>query len=151
MASDLSTFSDFAPYSGSDQVMVGNGSGLPITHIGTSPLTKDLILQRVLHVPGLIKNLLSISQLTQDHVCFVIFTSSGFMIKDRRLGHILLQGPHRGGLYQYSPHWSPECSLSQHISGITWHCRLGHPAFPTLRQLLGAHGLTTSPVPILAN
>lgn len=150
MASDISSFSDFSSYSGSDQVMVGNGSGLSISNIGSFPLSNQLVLRKVLHVPGLVKNLLSISQLTRDNDCVVIFTAQHFIVKDWRTGIILLQGPHKDVLYEFSPQQNPcapKCLLGSRVSAATWHRRFEHPTYPVLRQLLSSHEVQISKVP----
>lgn len=70
-------------YSGNEHVMVGNGQSLSISHIGSvSPAypPNSLPLSNVLVVPGLKKNLISISQLMKDNNCCVSFSPSGFFI-----------------------------------------------------------------------
>lgn len=70
-------------YSGNERVMVGNGQSLSISHIGSvSPSypPNSLLLSNVLVVPGLKKNLISISQLMKDNNCCVSFSPSGFFI-----------------------------------------------------------------------
>ncbi|GAB2267038.1 hypothetical protein Dimus_037931 [Dionaea muscipula] len=144
MTSDIGSFLNYASYPGSDHVTVGNGASLQISNIGTSRLSPHLILNNVLHVPGILKNLLSISQLTRDHDCIVVFTVSGFIVKDRKTGHILLQGPHRDGLYCYDPPSRPRCFLGEKVSGDTWHRRLGHPTPSIVRQVVSSCGLSSS-------
>ncbi|GFS35858.1 hypothetical protein Acr_00g0042540 [Actinidia rufa] len=71
-------------YSGNERVMVGNGQSLPISHIGSvSTLIpkSSLLLSNVLVVPGIKKNLISISQLTKDNNYCVTFSPSGFTIQ----------------------------------------------------------------------
>lgn len=76
----------FSPYKGPDLVIVGNGASLPITHIGTGSVghKNELTLNNVLVVPQMMKNLLSVSQLTKDNPCFFEFNQHGFSIKDSR-------------------------------------------------------------------
>lgn len=71
------------PYTGHDSVMVGNGSGLPISIVGqfTIPQT-SLILHKTLIVPDLKKKLLSVSQFTADNNCCFLFYPWDFLIKD---------------------------------------------------------------------
>lgn len=61
-----------APYSGNEQVAVGNGNQLPIHSIGKSSLpsthsSTSLFLNNILYVPKITKNLISISQFTKDN------------------------------------------------------------------------------------
>ena len=86
-------------YTGSDSVVVGNGALLPISHIGTCYLNNSIHLSEVLVVPGLTKNLLSVSKLTTDLPIDVVFTDNCFKIQHRENQHILAQGSRRDGLY----------------------------------------------------
>ena len=55
-----------SPYHGADQLHVGNGQGLPISHIGHSKViasnspSTTLNLHDLLYVPSLTKNLISV-------------------------------------------------------------------------------------------
>jgi histone deacetylase 1/2 len=62
-----------APYNGQEQVLMGNGQGVPINSLGQShfhapnnPNVK-LALKDLLHVPTISKNLLSVSKFAQDN------------------------------------------------------------------------------------
>lgn len=80
--------------------MIGNGSSLPITHIGNVHInTKSgpLVLSNVMHVLAMKKKLLSISQLTKDHDHIFEFTSKGFV--SRPAGRVIACGSRQGGLY----------------------------------------------------
>lgn len=60
------------PYLGNDQVIVGNGNFLPITHVGSIALQTPqgtLPLNDVLICPGITKSMLSVSKLTSDYPC----------------------------------------------------------------------------------
>uniref|UniRef100_A0A2N9HZL1 Integrase catalytic domain-containing protein n=1 Tax=Fagus sylvatica TaxID=28930 RepID=A0A2N9HZL1_FAGSY len=86
------------PYNGHDFVVVGDGSRLPISHVGHTTLSSkygDLALHDVL--PELKKNLISVGKLTQDNSCIFECCSSGFKIKDKYTGQILAMGhKHQG-------------------------------------------------------
>jgi hypothetical protein len=62
--------------------MVGNGQSLPISH-------SSIPLSNVLVVPGIKKNLISISQLTKQINFRVIFDSLRLIIQDRVTGTVL--------------------------------------------------------------
>jgi hypothetical protein len=67
---DINALSYTQPYQGSDMVHIGNRSGLSIANTGiTLLLTAAVPLQLtiVLHVPQIIKSLISVSQLTKDN------------------------------------------------------------------------------------
>jgi hypothetical protein len=55
------------PYTGSDDIMIGDGSGIPITHTSSTSLPKhshnSFQLNNVLCIPEMKKNLISISQI----------------------------------------------------------------------------------------
>ena len=93
-------------YNGNDQIRVGNGTALPIHHIGTTQLTApstSFILQNVLHVPTITNNLLSVQKFTSDTNTFIEFHPKLFNVKDQVTRRTLLQGPSRNGLYPFPP------------------------------------------------
>ena len=60
-------------------------NSLDITHVGEGLIdTKEgsLKLNNVLIVPEIKKNLLSVSQLTHDNACNIIFTTNEFFVED---------------------------------------------------------------------
>lgn len=64
LTNDLSNMHLYQPYTGPEQVLVGNGSTLPIQHSGKGILptpTHSFRLNQVLHVPSLTSNLVSIN------------------------------------------------------------------------------------------
>jgi hypothetical protein len=72
-------------YHGNEQVHVGNGAGLHISHIGHGTINanaKPLHLRNVLHVPKITKNVLSASKLTHDNNAFLEIHPSHFFVKD---------------------------------------------------------------------
>ena len=67
------TLSHVQPYSGVDQVTIGDGQSLPIHNIGNKLFpfpSKVLCLNQVLHVPQLSTNLISVSKFCTDNVVF---------------------------------------------------------------------------------
>jgi hypothetical protein len=71
---------------GSNQICVGNSTGLSIHNIGSvfiSSPRRSFILKQLLHVPSICKNMLFVSQFTQDNSVFFEFHSF-FVIKDCR-------------------------------------------------------------------
>lgn len=90
------------PYHGHDHVQMGNGTGLKIQQIGTSKLSlpqSSLLLEQLLHVLAIKKNLISISKFTIDNNVFVEFHGNYFCIKDEGTRNTLLSGKTRNGLY----------------------------------------------------
>jgi len=123
-------------YYGQDQIRVGDGTGLPISHIGSTSLNlshRSFILNQLLWVPLICKNLLYVRQFALDNSVFFEFHSSHFVIKDSQTGIILHQGSTKDGLYHLLP-LSGSSSINQALVGdrtspASWHKRLGHPAF----------------------
>ena len=80
------TLSHVQPYSGVDQVTIGDGQSLPIHNIGNKLFpfpSKVLCLNQVLHVPQLSTNLISVSKFCTDNVVFFSFHSAYFFVKDQ--------------------------------------------------------------------
>ena len=88
--------------------MVGNGFELSITHTSHSHIfspSSSLSLNNVLVVPDIKKNLLSVSQLTSDYLCYFLFNDRGFVIKDLQTHKVLASRSKEDGLYvlQHAP------------------------------------------------
>ncbi|WVY92073.1 hypothetical protein V8G54_037587 [Vigna mungo] len=80
-------------------VTVGNCNALPISHIGSHRLANTLNLLDILVVPGLQKNLISISKLTRDFPVDAIFTYTSFLLQQRGTKEILAKGRREHNLY----------------------------------------------------
>uniref|UniRef100_A0A0A9DEP4 Retrovirus-related Pol polyprotein from transposon TNT 1-94-like beta-barrel domain-containing protein n=1 Tax=Arundo donax TaxID=35708 RepID=A0A0A9DEP4_ARUDO len=76
-------------------VTIGNGTSIPASRSGHSllhtPSGHSFHLTNVLHVPSLVRRLLSVRKFTRDNCCSIEFDPLGFSVKDlrrhRRLGH----------------------------------------------------------------
>lgn len=69
------------------QIYVANGSCLPILHYGSASLSslnnnRSLVLQNLLHVPSITKNLISVSQFARDNSVFFEFHPIFCYVKD---------------------------------------------------------------------
>ena len=81
--------------------MVGDGSCLPVTAVGSTP---DIFrLPNVLVAAQMIHNLLSIRQFTADNSCSIEFNSSGLTVKDSASRCPLLRCDSLGPLYARDP------------------------------------------------
>jgi hypothetical protein len=83
------------PCTGPDQVHTTNGSGMDITQVGSSIIPSsslDLVLNNVLHVPSMHKNLISVHRFTLDNDMFIEFHPYFFLIKDQKMKRVLLHG-----------------------------------------------------------
>uniref|UniRef100_A0A2N9J5B9 Integrase catalytic domain-containing protein n=1 Tax=Fagus sylvatica TaxID=28930 RepID=A0A2N9J5B9_FAGSY len=151
LTSDLANLNVHAEeYTGTDQIRVGNGKGLPVAHIGTTSLStphSSLLLKDVLHVPQITKNLVSVQKFTSDTNTFFEFHPDYFLVKDRPTRKLLLHGLSSNGLYSFSsakPHSPPSAFLGERTSIDGWHSRLGHPAFPVVSRIVSRFGLPAS-------
>lgn len=154
IASDLSNLSLHSPYQGGDDVTIGNGTGLPITHTGSTTLpssSRSLVLNNVLCVPSMKKNLISVNKLCKTNNVMVQMSPSDFQVKDLRRGDTLFNGQASKGIYEW-----PTASLSSFNNALVfscfkttksgWHSRLGHPNSQTLNHMISSFCLPISSV-----
>ena len=122
----------------SSSITVGNGAHIPVTSRGSSVLATDtsrFILNNVLIVPSIIRNLLSVRQFTRDNRCSIEFDASGFYVKDIRTGRVILRCDSTGDLYTI-PSVAPAAAKAMlAASSSLWHRRLGHPGPAVLATL----------------
>lgn len=100
---DLNNLSFSEPYKGNEKLIISNGHGLTISHIGSSHLAvgnHKLLLKNLLFVPHITKNLLSISKLTTDNSLIIEFCGNTCFLKDKKKRTILLEGVAMKGLYK---------------------------------------------------
>ncbi|KAD0157053.1 hypothetical protein E3N88_44702 [Mikania micrantha] len=150
-APDLSGFEYAEPYYGEDNLHVGNGTALPILHIGSkrffSP-NKTFSLTDILHVPQIKRNLLSVQKFCHDNDVFFEFHSTFFVVKDKFTRTTLLTGPSNDGLYSITlPQVKPVSKVafsSVRASPHTWHQRLGHPHSQLLQSMISKFCLPVS-------
>ena len=143
MTNTYATLQNPETYTGPEQVYIGDGKGLPITHSGSSILhasPRNFALNNVLYVPDLKHNLLSANQfLIDNHVSMHLYPSY-FLVNDLSSGKMLFKGPVQHGFYPFHQH-SP--APDKHIaltaatkaSRTLWHERLGHPSTRILNKL----------------
>src|SRR6185437_3632315 len=82
------------PHTPRPSIMVGDGSCLPVTAVGSAPR-----LSNVLVAPQMVHNLLSIRQFTADNSCSIEFDSSCLTVKDSAFRRPLLRCDSPGPLY----------------------------------------------------
>ncbi|KAJ9552513.1 hypothetical protein OSB04_016558 [Centaurea solstitialis] len=102
VTADLGNLSIQSEYTGTDNLVVGSGEPLPITHIGQSVLTskhvsKPLSLNNILVVPKISKNLVSVSQLCKDNNVSIEFDANDCYVKSLQ-GQRILKGVVENGL-----------------------------------------------------
>ncbi|XP_074313431.1 uncharacterized protein LOC141648602 [Silene latifolia] len=88
MASDAGNLSSYVNSSIHNGITVGNGETIPIKGYGNTTLDKPhppLHLKNVIHVPKIVKNLVSVRKFTTDNSVTVEFDPLGFCVKDYKL------------------------------------------------------------------
>ncbi|KAJ0086501.1 hypothetical protein Patl1_07025 [Pistacia atlantica] len=141
---DLANLSIHSEYDGTDKVILGDSSGLTISHIGSLEIYSSkctFILSDTLCVPKLSKNLISVHHLTKQNNVFVEFHPFHFFVKDKITGAILLQGACENDVYTF-----PESMMSSPSKMVAnahertsidgWHKRLRPPSFRIVQHLV---------------
>lgn len=143
ITSDLNNLSLHQAYNGEDDVMIADGSSLQITHTGSTLLpsqTRALKLNRVLCVPNINKNLVSVYRLCNANKVSMEFFPASFQVKDLSTGVPLLQGQTNGELYEWPVDPSQAVALTATTTSKNtmsfWHSRLGHPSFSILNNVV---------------
>ncbi|KAA8515147.1 hypothetical protein F0562_018326 [Nyssa sinensis] len=131
-------------YNGTDQLQVGNGQGLRISKTGNSSLhssSHSFVLNQVLLVPQIKKNLLSVQKFCIDNNVYFEFHDKYFLVKDYS-GTVLHRGQVSNGLYHFSNNnVPPQVFSSVRISFDQWHRRLGHAVSPVVQHVLSSNKL----------
>ncbi|KAK8928750.1 hypothetical protein KSP39_PZI017118 [Platanthera zijinensis] len=112
-------------------ITVANGAIVPVSGCDNLSLTPSISLRSTLYVPSSPFNLLSVGRLTNDMFCSVTFTSSAFLIQDRRTWITIGKGQLQNGLYLLDASPTILSSVSS-VSFINWHHRVGHAPLPVL-------------------
>ena len=125
-------------------VQVANGNSMPITGAGNVSLSPTFSMSSVLIAPKLSNNLLSISKITKDLNCSVIFHSSHCIFQDNLTKMTIGIGRERNGLYYLEDHqnitapahgFQTKRETFNREKIFLWHCRLGHPSFTYLERV----------------
>ncbi|KAL6315549.1 hypothetical protein AAG906_000852 [Vitis piasezkii] len=100
VTTDLHNLALHSPFDGTDEIMIGDGSGLPISHTGSTSLTTpshSFTLSNVLCVPTMKRNLISISQFCKSNNTSIEFLPLLFIslliLNNQRVTH-LTSPPH---------------------------------------------------------
>lgn len=148
MTSDLNNLAMHQPYNGDDTVLIGDGSGLSITHTGSLSLpssSRNLTLNHVLCVPNIQKNLISIYRLCNADKVSVKFFPAHFHVKDLSSGVPLIQGKTKDELYEWPASQTTITSFfastTPKITTNDWHYCLGHPSSSILKNVISAFSL----------
>jgi hypothetical protein len=116
-------------------VIVANGNKVQIHGFGTTKvLAKDV--NTILYLPEFNSNLLSISKITRELNCDVIFSSNKVTFQDRESGKKIGEGCLQNGLY-YLDENTNKCHVSLNLvdRDKLLHLRFGHPSDQVLNKL----------------
>ena len=108
LTNDINNMHVSEVFTGISKLLVGNGAGLSITHVGSAALKSHnfnnasltLKLNDILLAPQITKNLISISKLTKDNDVVIEFTNNICFVKDNVRNLIIPQGKAEKGLYK---------------------------------------------------
>ncbi|KAD4386139.1 hypothetical protein E3N88_26308 [Mikania micrantha] len=148
-APDQTFMNNLSEYGGPDEIVLGNGNSLSITHIGHSSISTpsgSLLLKNVLLVPKLRNRLISVAKLCKTNHVSVEFFRFHFVVKDLRTGAQLMRGANVNDVY-YATSTTQQSPIQVHSSTKTstslllWHHILGHPSI----QKLDVVGLLSEP------
>ncbi|KAF3640958.1 hypothetical protein T459_05878 [Capsicum annuum] len=101
-------------YTGTDDITMGNGNKIPITHTGHVQINasnKKFHLSNTLCTPEIKRNLISVSQFCRDNMASIEYFSFDFLVKDLSTGAQLARGQNKEGLYE-CPVRGSQCNLS---------------------------------------
>ena len=131
-------------------VKLPNNTIIHVPFIGSVQLSPTLVLHKVYYVPNFHINLVSVSALTQQLHCQVIFHHNSFLVQDHRTSQMIGKGELVDGLYVFKLPSSPcsypspigcdttkvssicsffhnnTCDFVNNVNIHTWHARLGH-------------------------
>uniref|UniRef100_A0A251S8E3 Putative zinc finger, CCHC-type n=1 Tax=Helianthus annuus TaxID=4232 RepID=A0A251S8E3_HELAN len=140
---------NLSEYGGPDEIVLGNGNTLSISHIGHSSIptsSRSLLLQNVLLVPKLRNRLISVAKLCKTNQVSVEFFPFHFLVKDLRTGAHLMRGVNVNDVYYATsnpphPPIQVHSSIKTPTSLLSWHHIFGHPSIQVLKRLLNKLGL----------
>ena len=146
VTADLNNLMLHAPYDSPNDIVISDGTGLHITHSGTTSLStssNSFTLHNVLCVPHMKRNLISISQFFKTNKTSVEFLPSSFRVNDLQTGAILLHGRTKDDVYEWPTNSSTPIivfSSAKATPSELHHC-LGHPSEPILWHLVSNYKL----------
>jgi hypothetical protein len=104
MTIDLSKLMINFEYDGTDEVVIGDGSGLPVSHIGSLSLASSkraFQLRDTLCVPTIQKNLIFVHYFTKHNNVYLEFHLTYFLVKDQIMGATLLKDDCEDDVYPF--------------------------------------------------
>eukprot|EP00261_Vitis_vinifera_P039416 XP_019080659.1 PREDICTED: uncharacterized protein LOC104881375 isoform X1 [Vitis vinifera] len=118
MTNSSNMFGSYLPCPGNKKVRIADGNFSPIAGKGLIKISEGIDLKSVLHVPKLTCNLLSISKLSRDSNCCVIFYESHCIFQDRSSGKTIGNARMINCLYYFEDNL-PSNKIAQGLSSIS--------------------------------
>ncbi|KAK3042181.1 hypothetical protein RJ639_001301 [Escallonia herrerae] len=146
--------SNIHKHNGDRVIITADNSIHPVVNEGTAninahgSMNSGVVLKDVYHVPGLKKNLVSVSQIT-DSGKYVLFGPKDVMVLDKLKNveaDILLVGEKKESLFVMSAGEAYVKQTSKNDRAAIWHARLGHVGYQMLQQISSKKLLDGVPV-----
>ncbi|KAL4347792.1 hypothetical protein GQ457_17G001580 [Hibiscus cannabinus] len=133
--------SDLRQHKGERVIITADNSAYPVAQEGVVKIGMDdtnvVKLNDVFHVPGLKRNLISVSQIT-DSGKFVLFGPKDVKVLENVKNisaDIVTSGEKRGSLFVMAAGEAYVKKTSQTESAAIWHARLGHLGYQLLQKI----------------
>ncbi|KAL4353379.1 hypothetical protein GQ457_06G022380 [Hibiscus cannabinus] len=139
---DASKVVNGTDYNGPCKLVVGNGHSLDICktcHVVIPTRSRSLVINDLLHVPSITKNLISVSKFARDNDVYFELHAKQCLVKDGGTGEVLLQGQETNGLYQF-------VGLKESDKLLLKTCQQGSSCKHELSVVHGAHKVCTDSV-----
>ena len=145
MTPHRSKFSTYTPCLNDHKVLTAGGETLPVTGIGTVPISGLGFLQNVLHVPKLQPQLLSPRRYVKDTSAILTLNSDGCFVWDKstnlrigsieeRQGMLYVDDRSAARLDAWGEPDSHDAALSPLQKAHLFHSHLGHSSFELLKK-----------------
>ncbi|KAJ4978478.1 hypothetical protein NE237_009258 [Protea cynaroides] len=142
MTGDKEKLQNLSKYKGSRVVVTANNSNLPIAHIANTVVppqhsTNEASLQNVYHIPGMKKNILSITQLTSSDY-FVLFGPQDVKVfcDLETIAEPVMEGRRQESVYVMSAEIVYVDKTRKNETTNLWHMRLSHVSFSKLNVMM---------------
>ncbi|KAK8921731.1 hypothetical protein KSP39_PZI020888 [Platanthera zijinensis] len=121
-------------------ITMPNGTHTLANISGTVHLSSSLILFDVLYVPSFTVNLISVTKLTSNLNCFLVFHNNSCSITQMPTNRMIGIAKQQAGLFILAPLQIPSTTCQaqanmQHVSPVIWHNRFGHLSHSTFKTL----------------
>ncbi|KAJ0844741.1 hypothetical protein HanRHA438_Chr15g0705871 [Helianthus annuus] len=144
IANNNQQFPVLSEYGGPDEIVLGDGKTLPITHIAQTIIptkSRPLLLNNILIAPNLRNNVISVAKVCRTNRVSVEFFPYHFFVKDLRTGARLMRGVNINDVYYGPISLSSQVNNTQTNSLLMWHHILGHLSLQVFKSLISILGL----------